>query len=366
MDDSVAEIALRSQRYKDLCSQVAVSLQEVDVQCSSFLSALTPDGDVPLAHPAERLETLDKFSGGLDTPKQDVTELLACGKYLVAVLDVLECSDTPKALEIQHRIDGVAVQLETVVNAIETKRSELVEEVEHFTKTEADLKKIVDWLECVDERRHLLSSRISLNKEGLSQYAEIEKCRKAEVIRWQQHIDEVTERCRQLRMSPEKYAGLPARCSCLVTSAIQHTEHLEAVQQRLVNLHKRAENIKCWITDAALSLTCRSALVDNFAEQRTYIENLSNQWRLKRQEFEELLASVETFASVELCLDSSPLDQLFTDVEHDWCQLSKSFVNYISDQVSLCSLIIVNINVSHMYFLVVASQILSKGSSFGG
>jgi len=340
MDESVAEIVLRSQRYKELCSQVAVSLREVDVQCNSFLSALTPDGNAPLAHPAERLETLDNFSGGLDTTKQDVAELLACGKYLVAILDVLECGDTPKAQEIQHRIDDVTVQLESVVNAIEAKRSRLMEEVVHFSKTEADLKKIVDWLESVDEQRRSLSNRISLNEESLLRRAEIEKCWKDEVIRWQQHIDQVTERCRQLRMSPEKYAGLPARCSSLVTSAVQHTEHLEAVQERLMNLHQRAENIKHWITDATLSLTCRSVSVDNFSEQQTFIENLSNQWRLKRQEFEELLASVETFAtaSVELCLDPSTLDELFTDVEHDWCQLSKSFVNYVSDQVCLCYL----------------------------
>jgi len=335
MDDSVAEIALRSQRYNELCSQVAVSFQEVDAQCSSLLSALTPAGDAPVTHPTERLETLVKFSGDLDTQKQDVAELLACGKYLVAVLDVLECSDTPRALEIQRRIDDVAVQLESIVNAIEAKRSELAVEVVHFTETEADLEKIVDWLESVDKPRLLSSSRVSLSEESLSQQVVIEKSRKDEVVRWQQHIDQVTEKCRQLRMAPEKYAGLPARCKCLVTLAVQQTEHLETVQQRLINLRQRAESIKRWITDATSSLTCRSALVDNFAEQRTFIENLSNQWRLKRQEFEEMLESVKTFTSAELCLDHTPLDSLFTDVEHDWCQLSKSFVNYLSAQVCL-------------------------------
>jgi len=336
MDDSVAEIALRSQRYKELCSQVAISFQELDVQCNSFLSALTPDGDAPLAHPAERLEALVEFSGGLDTQKQDVAELLACGKYLVAILDLLECSDAPKALEIQHRIDDVAVQLESFVSAIEAKRSELAAEVVYFTEIEADLKKIVDWLESVDEQRQVSSSHVGLNVDDLSRQVEIEKCRKDEAVRWQHHINQVTARCRQLRMAPEKYAGLPARCNGLVSSAVQHTEHLEAVQQRLINLRQRAEDVKHWITDAASSLTCSSSSADDFAEQRTFIENLSNQWRSKRQEFEELLESVETFTSEELRLDRTSLDELFTDVERDWCQLSKSFVNYLSDQVRLC------------------------------
>lgn len=335
MEESVAEIALRSQRYKALCTKVAVSLQEADLQCSSFLSELTPDGDAPLVHPSERLKTLFKFSEGLDIPKQDIAELLACGNYLVAILDVLECSDTPKALEIQHKIDSVTDQLESIDKAVESKRAELAAEVVSFTETEADLEKIVSWLESADEQSHLTSSRVSLNEEGLLRRVEIEKCWKDEASRWQHYISEVISRCRQLRMAPEMYSGLQPQCSCLVSSAVQRTEHLEALQQRVINLHQRAENIKCWITAAASSLTCQSALVDNFPEQRTFTENLSNQWRLKRQEYEELLASVETFASVELCLDRTPLDQLFTDLEQEWCQLSESFVNYLSAQVCI-------------------------------
>jgi len=332
MADSLTETALRSRRYKELCSLLAVSLSEADVQCSSLLSALTPDGDAPLAHPAERLEALIKFSATLDKQKQDVAELLACGKYLVEMLDILECSDTPKAHEVRHKIDDAARQLENVVNAIETKRSELAVEVVHFAETEADIKNIVNWLEAADAQRWS-SSRLRLHEKDLSQQVEIERCQQDDAAKWQKHTDQVIAKCRQLRMEPTNYAGMSAQCNSVVASMTERTEHLEAVLQRLLSLQENVDCIKCWMSDAASSLTSKLTLVDSCAEQQTFVENFSNQWRIKRQEFADLLESAEKLGSSEFSLDRRPLQQLLTDVERDWCQLSKSFVNYVSAQV---------------------------------
>ena len=312
--------------------QLAVSLPEVDVHCSSFLSALTPDGDAPLAHPAERLEALIKFSEGIDDHKQDVAELLVCGKYQVAILDLLECSDTPKALEIHRRIDDTSQRLENIVNAIETKRSELSVEVVHFAETEANIENIVNWLQAADAQKQSANTVI-LNEKELSQRVEIETCLKDDAVKWQEHIDQVTAECRQLRMAPVKYAGLSAQCSSIVMSMAERIKDLEVVWQRLVNLQRTADSIKCWISDAASSLTSKSALVDDFAAKQTFVENLSNQWRLKRQEFEELLESAQTLCSTGLCIDCTPLHQLLADIERDWCKVSQSFVKYVSAQV---------------------------------
>jgi len=334
--DSITQTALRSQRYKELCSLLAVSLPEVDVQCKSFLSSLTPDGDAPLAHPAERLEALSKFSTSLDNHKQDVAELLACGKYLMEMLDILECNDTPKAHEICHKLDSAARQLDHVINAIETKQSELSVEVTRFTETEADLKNIVNWLETAGVQQTQSSSHVCLNKTDLSRQVEIVKCQNDEAIKWQEHIDQVIAKCRQLRMDPANYAGLSAQCDAVVTSAAQRTEHMEALLRKLVDIQQNMDSVKQWMSDAAESLTSESTLVDHSVGQQTFVENFSNQWRLKRQELEGLLESTQTLDSAELCLDQSPLHQLLADVESQWCQVSKSFVDCVSAQVHFC------------------------------
>jgi len=344
MADGLTETALRIQRYKELCSLLDASLPEADTQCSSFLSALTPDGDAPLAHPTERLEALVKFTEVLDSQKQNVAELLACGRYLVDMLDILECSDTPKAHEIRHKIDDTAHQLDNIVNAIETKQCELAAEVIRFAETEAEIKNIVCWLKTTDAQRRS-SCPVCLNEEDLSQRVETEKCQKDDAVRWQEHIDQVITKCRQLRMEPTNYAGLSAQCSAVVTAATDRAQQLEAVLQRLLDLQQDVDRMKHWMSDVASTLTSKSELVDSSAEQQTFIENLSNQWRLKREELEDLLQSAETLGgSVEFAVDSRPLHQLLTDVEHDWCQVSKLFVFYISTQVHLfpsCNVIII-------------------------
>lgn len=343
MADGLTETALRSQRYKELCSLLSVSLSEANAQCSSFLSTLTLDGDAPLAHPTERLEALGKFSAGLDNQKQNVAELLACGKYLVEVLDILECSDTPKACEIRHKIEDTAHQLESIVSAIETKRSELAAEVILFAETEAEIKNIVCWLKTADAQRQS-SCPVRLNEEDLSQQVETEKCQKDDAVRWQEHIDQVIKKCRQLRMEPKNYAGLSSQCTAVVTAAAEHTQQLEAVLQRLLRLQQDVDRIKHWMSDVVSMLTSKSELVDSSSERQTFIDNLSNQWRLKREELEDLWKLAQTLNNVEFSVDTGPLHQLLTDVERDWCQVSKSFVNYISAQVYLflsCNLIII-------------------------
>jgi len=334
MADSLVQASLRSQRYKELCSSLAVSLPEVDIQCSTFLSALTPDGDAPLVHPSERLESLVKFAGGLDKQKEDVAELLACGNYLVEMLAILECSDTPKAHEIRHKISDTARQLEHVVDAIESKQSELALEIVHFTRTEADIKDVVSWLEAADLRRQS-SSLLGLNAEDLSRQLDVEKCRKDDAIKWQEHVEEVVAKCRQLRMEPTNYAGLSAQCNSVLTSAAQRTEHLEALLQRLVHLQHNVDSIKKWMSEAASSLISGSTLVDCSTDQQTFIENFTNQWRTKRQEYDDVLESAQTVDSAEFCLDRRPLHQMLADVERDWCQVSQSFVDYVLAQVHL-------------------------------
>ena len=333
MADSLTQTALRSQRYKELCSSLNVSLPEVDILCSTFLSALTPNGDAPLAHPSERLESLVKFAGGLDKQKEDVAELLACGNYLVEMLAILECSDTPKAHEIRHKISDTTCQLEHIVDSIEAKQSELAQEIVRFTRTEADIKGIVNWLEAADLRRQ--SSSLSLNEEDLSRQLEIEKCQKDDAVKWQEHVEHVIAKCRQLRMEPTNYAELSVQCNSVLSSTAQRTEHLEALLQRLVHLQQNVDSIKSWMSEAASSLTTDSTLVDCTTDQQTFIENFTNQWRTKRQEYEDVLESAETMDSVEFCLDRRPLHQMLADVERDWCQVSKSFVDYVLAQVHL-------------------------------
>jgi len=343
MDESITQTALTSRRYTELCSQLDVSLPDVNIQCNSFLSALTADGDASLAHPSERLEALIKFSGSFDSQKQDVAELLVCGKYLVAMLDLLDCSDTPKAQEIRCRLEKTSQLLENIVNVLEAKHSELSVEVAHFAEAEAEIVNIENWLEASEVRRQSYGP-VSLSEKDLSQQIEIEKCQKDEAIKWQDHVGQVTARCRQLRMAPIKYAELSERCDSIVISALQRIEHLEEVLQRMVNLQQNVRDIKCWISDTASSLTKRSASVENLTEQQTFIENLSNQWRLKRQALEALLESGQTLGSTALSLDITPVQQLLTDTERDFCEVSQSFINYVSAQVYLFHQHYCNIN----------------------
>ena len=336
MDESITQTALTSQRYNELCSQLDVSLPEVHSQCDSFLSSLTADDDESLAHPSERLEALVEFSGGFDSQKQDVAELLVCGKYLIAILDLLDCSDTPKAQEIHCRLEKTTQQLEHIINALETKHSELSVEVARFAEAEAEIENIVTWLEAADIWR-VSSGPVSLSEQNLSRQIEIEKCQKDEAVKWQKHVGEVTARCQELRMAPVKYAGLLERCDSIVMSAAERIEHLEEMMKRIEHLQRNADDLNCWISDTASLLTKRSSSVENFTEQQTFIENLSNQWRLKRQELEELLESAATLHTAELSLDLTPVHQLFTEIESDFCHVSESFVNYVSAQV--CQLV---------------------------
>jgi len=335
MDDSINETALRSRRYRGLCSQLAVSLPEVVDQCSSFLSALAqPDGDDAVSHPSERLAALNRFAEGLDGHKQDVAELLSCGKYLVAVLDILECSDTPKAHEIRHRIDNIGKQLENIVNCIEFKRSELALEVEHFTETEAEIEKIADWLESLDEQEQSINQHVCLHEEDLRRRVELLKDRKADAEKWQNYVKQVVATCRQLRMAPLKYAGFSERCSSIVTLATQRSEHLDAVLRRLICMHQNAECIRSWISSMETSLTSNFTSIGSCVEQLTFVENMSNQWRLKKHELDDLLEAGRTVGEDEVVsLDRSALDQLLSDIEQRWCRLSKSLVNYVSTQV---------------------------------
>jgi len=335
MDESVTQTSLTCQRYKELSSQLGILLPEFEIQCSTFLSSLTPDADTLLAPPTERLEALEKFSGSFDKQKQDVAELHDCGKCLVAILDLLDCSDTPKACEIRRNIDTTAQQMENIVTLLETRRSELTAEVELYAKAELEIENIVNWLEAVDAQMQS-SSHLCLSEKDLTQQLGTEKCQKDTAVKWQEHSDEVTARCKQLRMAPVKYAGLLERCSTIVLSTDKHIKQFEDLQQKLVALQESADNMKCWMSDAASLLSGKSASVDTFTDRQMFVENLSNQWHLKRREYEELLESAKMLEIAEFSLDHSSVDELLLHIEHDWCQLSRLFVNYISAQVYNC------------------------------
>lgn len=229
-DDMMAkltETAAKNKQYNDLKSRLATSLPEMETRMHNCSAEVNPGSD-----PKEQLEELKSITNDVIAEGKLVEDLRTVGDDLLGILEALECSDTPKAHDIQETVEKVATKYDMIQEEVVDKQHQITKAITESQDVHHTLDGLLGWImetEAVFDNM----KPVSLGRSQLNDQIQAHRVMQSDIENHKARIEGVVEQCRGKPGAEDKCEQLTDRFDILDSRAEQRGAELEEVNQKI-------------------------------------------------------------------------------------------------------------------------------------
>ena len=326
----VNDTVVKNRKYNDLRSKLGQwlpSMEERVNQCSADV----PPGDDPKIQVAE----LKALTTDVIAETQDVEDLKAVGKDLLAILEELECLDTPKAREIKGVLESVQAKFDEIQENVVDKQHRLNQAVVQSQDVYRQLDGLLEWVKQAQDNLNN-SPIISLDKNALNEQTQAHMILCSDIENHKAKLNSLEEKCQGKEGTESRLDELHDKFGAVEEAAKDRAVMLDNVSQKLASFTTGVTQLDGWLTNSVNSLKRDSAEYDQ-GTVKDKIENLYRQKVGKQKELNNLRKTGKELINNPQTGDKNKLRETLADVQGKWHNLTELLVQMISYAVSLNS-----------------------------
>ena len=223
----LTETAGKNKQYNDLKARLTTSLPEMEARMDSCAGQFVPGQD-----PREQLQALESLTKDVIAEGKHVEDLRSLGDDLLAILEALDCADTPKAREIQNTVEGVAGKYDFIQEGVVDKQHRITKAITESQDVHHTLDGLMGW---IFETEAVFDSMkpVSLDRAALNNQIQAHRVLVSDMESHKGRIDGVVEQTHDAAGADDKLEQLVDRFDILDSRAQQRGAELEEVVQKL-------------------------------------------------------------------------------------------------------------------------------------
>ena len=254
------------------------------------------------------------------------------GGELIAILEELDCKDTPKAKEIQKTVDQIQTLFDQVQETTVDKQHKLNNAIVHSNDAMHNLDVLMDWI-CDTESLFDNIRPVSLDRAALNEQIQAHRVITSDIDNHREQVDSIAEQCRGQAGSEDKINNMLDRFDAVISRAHDHGNVLDDVVQKLGTLHGNVHQLESWLVSAVNSMKRESSDFEP-SSLKNKIENLYRQKQSKQEDLNKIKKIGKELITDPYTGEKNRLRETLADIQGKWHDLTELLVQMISFTVS--------------------------------
>ena len=324
----LTDTAAKNKLYNQLKTQLTKSLPEVASKVEACDANLKPGTD-----PTGQLETLKAVTADVISHGKLVEDISKVGQELIAILEELDCKDTPKAKEIQNTVDQIQGMFDKIQETTVDKQHKLNSAIVQSQDAIHNLDSLMDW---VNETESLFDNirPVSLDSTALSEQIQAHRVITSDIDNHRQQVDSVVDTCRGQPGSEEKINSLLDRFDALISQAHERGNELEEVAEKVNLFHGRVNQLQSWMANAVNAMKRESSDFEP-SSLKNKIENRYRQKQAKQDDLNNIKLLGRELINNPHTGEKNRVRETLADTQGKWHDLIELLVQMMSFAVCL-------------------------------
>jgi hypothetical protein len=319
----LTETASKNKQYNQLKAELTKSLPEVGQRVEGCDTEVTPGVD-----PSGQLEQLKSVTADVITQGKMVEDMSKIGHELIAILEELDCKDTPKAKEIQNTVDQIQTVFDQLQETTVDKQHKLNNAISQSHDALHNLDILMDWV-CDTESLFENIRPVSLDRVSLNEQIQAHRVITSDIDNHREQVDSIVEQCKGQPGSDDKINNLLDRFDGLIGRVHSRGNELEDVVQKLGTLHGNVNQLESWLASAVNSMKRESSDFEP-SSLKNKIENLYRQKQTKQADLNKIKKIGRELIADPHTGEKNRLRETLADIQGKWHDLTELLVQMIS------------------------------------
>ena len=325
----LTDTAAKNKLYNQLKTQLTKSLPEVANKVEACDAELKPGVD-----PTGQLEALKAVTADVISHGKLVEDISKVGQELIAILEELDCKDTPKAKEIQNTVDQIQGMFDKIQETTVDKQHKLNSAIVQSKDAIHNLDSLMEW---VSETESLFDNirPVSLDSKALSEQIQAHRVITSDIDNHREQVDSVVETCRGQPGSEEKINDLLDRFDALISQAHERGSELEEVAEKLNTFHGKVNQLQSWMANTVNAMKRESSDFEP-SSLKNKVENRYRQKQAKQEDLNNIKVLGRELVDNPHTGEKNRVRETLADTQSKWHDLIELLVQMMSFAVCSC------------------------------